>query len=49
MKICVSRILVFGVILLSPLMAFAGSRYGVLYGFCGNGAPARTGRIPKPE
>ena len=47
MKICVSRILVFGVILLSPLMAFAGSRYGVLYGFCGNGGSCPDGANPQ--
>ena len=33
MKICVSRLLVFTLILLSPLMAFAGPRYGILYYF----------------
>jgi hypothetical protein len=33
MKICVSRLLVFTLILLSPLVAFAGPRYGILYSF----------------
>ena len=33
MKTCVSRLLVFTMILLSPLMAFAGPRYGILYYF----------------
>ena len=51
MEICVSRLLVFTLILLSPLMAFAGPRYGILLQLplLAYVLPARTGWIPKPE